>query len=71
MENMSEQLTGIQIRLARALTGKSVSDLNECSGVSMSTIKRIELVDGVRGESGIETLKKITECLDRAMKDKG
>lgn len=71
MEIMSDQLTGIQIRLARALTGMSVSDLNECSGISMSTIKRIELVDGVRKESGIATLEKITNCLEKAMAEKG
>jgi transcriptional regulator with XRE-family HTH domain len=40
-------ITGLQARSARIALRWSVEDLSEASGVSSSTIKRIEAVDGV------------------------
>lgn len=39
-------ITGVQIRTARTALRWSVSELAETSGVSTSTIKRIEAIDG-------------------------
>lgn len=39
-------LSGAQIRMARGALRWSVQELAEASGVSASTIKRMELVDG-------------------------
>jgi transcriptional regulator with XRE-family HTH domain len=40
-------ITGGQIRAARAAAGWSMSELSRRGGVSLSTIKRAEAVDGV------------------------
>ena len=40
-------ITGMQIRLARTALRWSVSTLSDRSGISTSTIKRIEAVDGL------------------------
>lgn len=40
-------ITGMQIRLARTALRWSVSNLSDRSGISTSTIKRIEAVDGL------------------------
>ena len=70
MNTMNEALTGIQTRLGRALLGWSVKQLSECSKVSVSTIKRIEAVDGIKRRSEFSTLSKIEQCLSDAISEK-
>ncbi len=54
-----------QIRAARGLLGWSARELAESAGVNISTIQRIERVDGpVRGNAG--TLRRITDALEGA-----
>ena len=64
-------LTGTQTRLCRALIGWSVRQLAECAGVSDSTIKRIESVDGVREKTEHKILGDVAKCLVTAMQEMG
>lgn len=57
-------ITGIQVRIARYALRLSVSDLSVASGVSISTIKRIEATDGVPASTGpnIEAIRSSLEA---------
>ena len=56
-------ITGAQIRMARGYTKQSVKQLSDVSGVATSTIKRMELIEGVPNSSGanIEKVKLALE----------
>lgn len=47
MEDQNKIVTGGQVRMARAYLRWSASNLAEKSSVALSTIKRIESVDGI------------------------
>ena len=64
-------LTGTQTRLCRALIGWSVRQLAECAKVSDSTVKRIELCDGVREKTEHKILLGISKCLTSAISELG
>ena len=57
-------ITGTQVRIARYALRLSVSDLSVASGVSISTIKRIEAQDGVPASTGpnIEAIRSSLEA---------
>jgi len=58
-------ITAGQMRAARALLGIDQRRLAELAGVSLPTIQRMEVSEGVvRGV--IDTLTKVVEALDRA-----
>jgi transcriptional regulator with XRE-family HTH domain len=44
---MAQYIGGAQVRAARGILKWSVADLAKASGVSVSTIKRLEGVDGI------------------------
>lgn len=52
-------LSGAQCRMARGLLGWSVQRLAASAGVGVSTIKRLEAVDGVPTGSQVGTLQAI------------
>lgn len=58
-------ISGIQIRAARGILRWSLKDLAEASGVSLPTIQRIELQDGVPSTKA-QTLIDIREALENA-----
>jgi transcriptional regulator with XRE-family HTH domain len=58
-------ITGIQIRAARGILRWSLKDLAEASGVSLPTVQRIELQDGVPSTKA-QTLIDIRNALERA-----
>ena len=61
----SEMITGPQIRGARGFLRWSISDLAKASGVSVPTIQRLEMDDGVpSGRS--QTLAEIKTALETA-----
>ncbi|ROR29555.1 helix-turn-helix protein [Inmirania thermothiophila] len=58
-------MTAAQLRAARALAGLDQRQLAEASGVSLSTIQRMEASEGVvRGN--VDSLVRVIEALDRA-----
>ena len=46
-DGVSDLISGVQSRMARAILKWSVNDLCEASGISSMTVKRIEKVDGI------------------------
>ena len=42
----SDPITGVQVRMARAFLRWSVAELADKAGVGISTVQRIEAVDG-------------------------
>ncbi len=58
-------ITGAQIRMARGLLDWSVRDLSEASGVSQSTIKRMEESEGIP-KVVTENLTKVQHALESA-----
>lgn len=59
------QVSGVQIRAARALLGISSRTLSEWSNVGWATIRRFEEVDGVPPSRG-GTLYRIRSALEEA-----
>lgn len=55
-------LSGAQCRMARGLMCWSVQQLADKSGVGTTTIKRVELVDGVLEGSQVRTLQAIAKA---------
>ena len=58
-------ITGLQIRLARTALRWSVKDLADRSGVSVPTIKRFEVSDGIP-PSRSSTLHEVRTTLEAA-----
>ena len=58
-------ITGIQIRAARGILRWSLKDLAKASGVSLPTVQRIELQDGVPSTKA-QTLMDIRIALEAA-----
>ncbi len=58
-------ITTPQIRAARALLRWSANDLSDKSGVGISTIKRLEVMDGVPAIN-ISTMLAIQSALENA-----
>ncbi len=58
-------ITGIQIRAARGILRWTLKDLAEASGVSLPTVQRIELQDGVPNTKA-QTLIDIRDALVKA-----
>jgi transcriptional regulator with XRE-family HTH domain len=58
-------ITGIQIRAARGILRWSLKDLAKASGVSLPTVQRIELQDGVPSTKA-QTLIDIRNALEAA-----
>ena len=58
-------ITTPQIRAARALLRWSANDLSDKSGVGISTIKRLEVMDGVPAIN-INTMVAIQSALENA-----
>jgi DNA-binding Xre family transcriptional regulator len=58
-------ITTPQIRAARALLRWSANDLSDKSGVGISTIKRLEVMDGVPAIN-ISTMVAIQRALENA-----
>ena len=58
-------ITGIQIRAARGILRWTLKDLAEASGVSLPTVQRIELQDGVPNTKA-QTLIDIRDTLVKA-----
>jgi len=58
-------ITGVQIRSARSALRWSVHDLADSSGVSIQSIKRFEVTDGIP-PSHSSTLLKIKSALEAA-----
>ncbi len=57
-------ISGAQIRMARGAMRWSVQELSEASGVSTSTIKRMELHDGETG-STVANLRAVQAAFER------
>jgi transcriptional regulator with XRE-family HTH domain len=55
-------LSGIQCRMARGALGWSVQELANNSGVSVTTIKRIETQDSVLDGAQVRTLQAIVKA---------
>ncbi len=60
------RLHGAQLRAARALLNWSINELADASGVSVSTIRRVEATDGPARSIRAETLAELRTALDRA-----
>ena len=58
-------ITGVQIRAARGILRWSLKDLAKASGVSLPTVQRIELQDGVPSTKA-QTLIDIRNALEAA-----
>lgn len=58
-------ITTPQIRAARALLRWSANDLSDKSGIAISTIKRLEVMDGVPAIN-ISTMVAIQNALENA-----
>jgi transcriptional regulator with XRE-family HTH domain len=56
---------GVQVRMARAALGWSVSDLADHSGVSVSTIKRLEN-DTLHSSRTVANTRAIQQALESA-----
>ncbi len=59
-------ITGAQVRAAKALVGWSGSDLASSAEVSLSSIRRIEAVDGVPDSMSVKTLMSVQYALEMA-----
>ena len=59
-------ITGSQVRAAKALIRWSGFDLSQKSGVSLSTIRRIEAVDGLPDSASVKLLHAIQQALEEA-----
>lgn len=59
-------ITGQQIRAAKAMLRWSGQQLAEESGLSLSTIRRVEMRDGVPEAQSIKTLMTIKQALESA-----
>jgi predicted transcriptional regulator len=59
------QVSGVQIRAARALLGITSRELSERSSVGWATIRRFEEVDGIPPSRG-GTLDRIQSTLEQA-----
>ncbi len=57
-------ITGAQVRAAKSLIRWSGSDLAEHSGVSLSSIRRIEAVDGVPDTASVKVLHAIQSAFE-------
>ncbi len=55
-------LSGAQCRMARGLLGWSTKELADHSGVSITTIKRVEAQDSVLESSQLNTLQAIAKA---------
>ena len=55
-------LSGAQCRMARGLLCWSVQELADKSGVGTTTIKRVELIDGVLEGAQVRTLQSILKA---------
>lgn len=58
-------VTAAQLRAARVLAGLDQRQLAEASGVSLSTIQRMEASEGVV-RANVESLMAVIEALERA-----
>ncbi|HEY7383428.1 MAG TPA: PAS domain-containing protein [Beijerinckiaceae bacterium] len=65
-EDQPQLISGSQMRAARAIVGWSVRDLAEASGVSGSTIRRIEEDDGLPETRDTRKLNMIRQTLEQA-----
>lgn len=59
-------ITGAQVRAAKALIKWSGADLAENANVSISSIRRIEAVDGVPNSTSVKVLSAIQKTLEIA-----
>jgi len=59
-------ITGAQVRAAKALIKWSGSDLAQNANVSISSIRRIEAVDGVPDSTSVKVLNSIQKALEAA-----
>jgi hypothetical protein len=59
-------ITGAQVRAAKSLLRWSGSDLSDRSGVSLSSIRRIEAVDGVPEAASVKVLHAIQSAFEEA-----
>ena len=59
-------ITGAQVRAAKALIKWSGSDLAKNANVSISSIRRIEAVDGVPDSTSVKVLNSIQKALEAA-----
>lgn len=59
-------ITGAQVRAAKSLIRWSGNDLAEESGVSLSSIRRIEAVDGIPDAASVKTLHAIQLAFEKA-----
>jgi len=59
-------ITGLQIRAAKAMVRWSGTDLAKSSGVSLSTIRRIEAYEGVPECASVKVLLAIQSALESA-----
>ena len=57
-------ITGAQVRAAKALLRWSGSDLSAKSGVSLSTIRRIEAIDGLPDSASVKMLHAVQSALE-------
>jgi transcriptional regulator with XRE-family HTH domain len=57
-------ITGAQVRAAKALLRWSGSDLSDKSGVSLSTIRRIEADNGLPDSASVKVLHAIQKALE-------
>ena len=59
-------ITGAQVRAAKALIKWSGSDLAQNANVSISSIRRIEAVDGIPDSTSVKVLNSIQKALEAA-----
>lgn len=59
-------ITGAQVRAAKSLLRWSGTDLSDRSGVSLSSIRRIEAVDGVPDTASVKVLHAIQSAFENA-----
>lgn len=59
---LMDVISGAQCRMARGLLNWSVSELASRSGLGLSTIKRVETVDGLLPEAQLSTLQAIYQA---------
>ena len=59
-------ITGSQIRAAKAILHRSGSKLAEKSGVSLSSIRRVESEDGIPKNISVNTIVSIQQALESA-----
>ncbi len=59
-------ITGSQVRAAKAMIKWSGETLANNAGIAISTIRRIEAVDGVLPNASIKTLEAVKKALEFA-----